>query len=71
MESQPQNPELRNNPENFHPCIAHLSCSLNGFRDFLISNMGANYPWVIASLDPRGMVGRINIGDYCVGLFKS
>ena len=20
MESQPQNPELRNNPENFHPC---------------------------------------------------
>ena len=21
MESQPQNPELRNNPENFHTCI--------------------------------------------------
>ena len=21
MESQPQNPEYRNNPENFHPCI--------------------------------------------------
>ena len=21
MESQPQNPELRNNPENFHPCV--------------------------------------------------
>ena len=21
MESQPQNPELRNNPENFHQCI--------------------------------------------------
>ena len=20
MESQPQNPECRNNPENFHPC---------------------------------------------------
>ena len=20
MESQPQNPEFRNNPENFHPC---------------------------------------------------
>ena len=20
MESQPQNPELRNKPENFHPC---------------------------------------------------
>ena len=22
MESQPQNPEFRNNPENFHPWIA-------------------------------------------------
>ena len=21
MESQPQNPEFRNNPENFYPCI--------------------------------------------------
>ena len=21
MESQPQNPEFRNYPENFHPCI--------------------------------------------------
>ena len=21
MESQPQNPEFRNNPENFHPCL--------------------------------------------------
>ena len=20
MESQPQNPEFKNNPENFHPC---------------------------------------------------
>ena len=25
MESQPQNPELRNNPENFHPCICVTS----------------------------------------------
>ena len=23
MESWPQNPELRNNPENFHPCIKY------------------------------------------------
>ena len=23
MESQPQNPEFRNNPENFHPCFEH------------------------------------------------
>ena len=24
MESQPQNPEFRNNPENFYPCIIYL-----------------------------------------------
>ena len=24
MESQPQNPEFRINPEHFHPCIIHL-----------------------------------------------
>ena len=25
MESQLQNPEFRNNPENFHPCIPSFS----------------------------------------------
>ena len=33
MESQPQNTELRNNPENFHPCLHQLkwyyACSKN------------------------------------------
>ena len=24
MESQPQNPEFRNNPESFHPCKRHF-----------------------------------------------
>ena len=24
MESQPQNPEFRNNPENFHTCYTHM-----------------------------------------------
>ena len=24
MESQPQNPEFRNNPENFHPSNIHV-----------------------------------------------
>ena len=28
MESQPQNPEFRNNPENFHPCIIFLKSEL-------------------------------------------
>ena len=25
VESQPQNPEFRNNPENFHPCSFFVS----------------------------------------------
>ena len=29
MESHPQNPEFRNNPENFHPCMI-LRCFLFG-----------------------------------------
>ena len=28
MESQPQNPEFRINPENFHPFSSHISTSL-------------------------------------------
>ena len=27
MESQPQNPEFRNDPENFHPCKCDLMFS--------------------------------------------
>ena len=29
MESQPQNPEFRNNPENFHPCVSSKARGLN------------------------------------------
>ena len=28
MESQPQNPEFRINPVNFHPCCQLLTCSV-------------------------------------------
>ena len=28
MDSQPQNPEFRNDPENFHPCIQTLECQV-------------------------------------------
>ena len=34
MECQPQNPEFRNNSENFHPCVhlySHQDLSLFGF----------------------------------------
>ena len=30
MESQPQNPEFRNNPENFHPCLCQMRESAPG-----------------------------------------
>ena len=29
MESQPQNPETRINPENFNPCIKKVNCGSN------------------------------------------
>ena len=29
MESQPQNPEFRNNPENFHPCVCFIEFTLS------------------------------------------
>ena len=29
MESQPQNPEFRNNPENFHPCNSGTFLSMS------------------------------------------
>ena len=43
----------------------YISCEPQGFReeDFLsffhYKSMGANDPWGVASLDPRGLIGRI------------
>ena len=33
MESQSQNPEFRNNPENFHPCLHYLPYSVFASRE--------------------------------------
>ena len=41
MESQPQNPEFRINPENFHPC------TLQG-----VNNKGADQPVRMCASDP-------------------
>ena len=32
MESQPQNPEFRNNPESFHPCFIRLCLGSMGME---------------------------------------
>ena len=38
MESQPQNPEFRYNPENFHPCISR--------RSFFMEDRSTNVPLI-------------------------
>ena len=48
----------------------YISCGPHGFReiDFLsfsnFKSMGANDPWGMASLDHKGLIGRIYIGDH-------
>ena len=37
MESQPQNPDLRNNPENFNPCIITLVIGLARLIEILVN----------------------------------
>ena len=57
-----------------HKTLLHtkyISCGPHGFReeDFFFKfsfykSMGTNDPWGVANLDPRGMVGRIYLGDH-------
>ena len=48
----------------------YMSCEPRGFReeDFLsfshYKSMGANDPWGMANLDPRGFTDRIYVGDH-------
>ena len=43
MESQPQNPEFRINPENFHPCNCHEQTLVSKLCRFSISE-GSIFP---------------------------
>ena len=56
-----------------HKTLLHnkyTGCGPHGFReeDFLsfshYKSMGANDPQGMASLDPRGLIGRISVGDH-------
>ena len=38
MESQPQNPEFRNNPESFHPCIGLDKQKILSVKMLIFSN---------------------------------
>ena len=47
----------------------YISSGPHGFREDFSSfsyykSMGANDPWGVASLDPRGLIGRIYVGDH-------
>ena len=47
----------------------HISSGPHGFREDFLSfshykSRGANNPLGVANLDPRGMVGRIYVGDH-------
>ena len=39
MESQPHNPEFRNNPENFHPCTFHFKLEIVFVKHFSPYNL--------------------------------
>ena len=50
--------------------IKYISCGPHDVReeDFLsfshYKSMGANDPWDVASFGPRGLIGRIFVGDH-------
>ena len=52
------------------PHTKYISCGPHGFReeDFVsfshYKSMGANDPRCMASLDTRGLIGRIYVGDH-------
>ena len=50
MESQPQNPKFRNNPENFHPCTLYINLILQAHDPifqfhYLIVNVASLAPY--------------------------
>ena len=49
MESQPQNPEFRNNPENFHPWISDLD--LNYLHRLICPNILDKYGVSLSNLN--------------------
>ena len=57
MERQPQNPEFRNNPENFHPCFEHPKKYVNFHGKENIYNFAPKIfalyldEWVVCFLD--------------------
>ena len=61
MESQPQNPEFRNNLENFHPC------SIDRFLNFAFKNRKQKVLHIGIHDEGGGLVGVSfhTSGDFC------
>ena len=56
MESQPQNPEFRNNHENFHPC---LCLAVFYLRYFAVEEIKKIMKWVeVVRIDPGNGVHK-------------
>ena len=53
MESQPQNPEFRNNPENFHPCDYGLGLPDHLAPSFQLNKQQVSITCNVPALDPR------------------
>ena len=59
MESQPQNPEFRDNPENFHPCQKKIKFQLTNVSMLL---MGSFRITVNCFPLTSGLSGACNLG---------
>ena len=61
MESRPQNPEFRNNPENFHPCSKKIiriyhECK-GGIEKYVLRiTFWHHEAWRVLKTDPKGQV---------------
>ena len=66
MESQPQNPESRNNPENFPPCICKVMCSY--LLDLMASALAQAFIYINFVCASNG--GFDKTTDGCTGLLR-
>ena len=59
MESQPQNPQFRNDPENFHPCIQHFRTRMT--RDQARRRLGRNSHHRVRNFALNGTQGEVGV----------
>ena len=61
MESQPQNPEFKNNPENFHPCIFQMFFGVSFGNSVVVCYCFKIRYWHCSSLECYVKVSRVII----------